>query len=447
MSRSLAISCERVSQQADDPLEQRTWAAMRIYAGQRCVTRWLERESKQEADSIYIPAFPVARWVVMNWWALLNEPCPEESPPGPSAAWSARERAWLERHCLRSAESGLFLPRLSMWNDGRYFNAHWVPDPDDLYETMPGPFLYGSSDSLNIHEAEDALRSFVVTVLRWLEDVPESRADRLRANWQAITDADPQEAAFCKAAGRMGLDPYESSSWPIGLIDLLEALSPEDPDPILTDFLSAATAKNAVPLWDWVSHAQQVGKLGRAQEAPPLPLKLVGHAGQAGVAAARRLRQKLDIDDNRVLPDIQKIAEQCGLGRLVFQECNHLPEKAIRAAVGWRAGSGPVVLGPLPQSDEGQRFLEARGLFHAAFMCQRGARLITQTHDWDQQASRGFAAELLAPRAALTAEVTEDLDEDEVADAISVLAQKYHVHTELVRRQLQNATREAMDAP
>ena len=74
-------------------------------------------------------------------------------------------------------------------------------------------------------------------------------------------------------------------------------------------------------------------------------------------------------------------------------------------------------------------------------MCQRGARLITRTHDWDQQASRGFAAELLAPRAALAAAVPADLDEDERADAIAGLAENYQVHPELIRRQLQNAVR------
>lgn len=74
-------------------------------------------------------------------------------------------------------------------------------------------------------------------------------------------------------------------------------------------------------------------------------------------------------------------------------------------------------------------------------MCQRGARLITRSHDWDQQASRGFAAELLAPRAALAAEMPVDLDEDERADAITNLAERYQVHPELIRRQLQNADR------
>jgi len=439
VSRSLSISCEHVTQPTDDPLEERTWAAIRIYAAQRCVTRWLERQSQQESDTIYVPAFPLARWVIMNWWSLLNESCHQESPPASGAVWTTAERSWLERHCLRSAESGLFLPQLALWNDGRYFNAQWAPDADDSYLSMPGPFLYGSHAAIAVPEAEDALRSFVDTVLRWIEDSTDPRAERLRANWQAITNADSQEVAFCRAAGRMGLDPYELSLWPAGLVELLETVSAENPPPIVTDFLSAAAPDRAAPLWEWVEQTQQTGHLGPTANPPPSLLIPGRHAGQAGVAAAVQLRRQLGLDDQVVLPSIESIAQASALGTITFEEHNHLPDKSIRAAVGWQADSKAVVLGPKAQSPEAQRFLQARGLFHAAFMCQRGPRLITRTHDWDQQASRGFAAELLAPRAALTAQVPADLDEDERGDVITRLATKYQVHPEVIRRQLQNA--------
>lgn len=440
MSRSLSISCERVPQQADDPLEQQTWAAVRLYAAQRCVTRWLDRDSQQEIDTIYVPAFPLVRWVVMNWWALLNESCIEEAPPSLRAVWTEREQAWLQRHCLRSAESGLFLPRFSIWNNGRHLSANWLADAEDSCLTMPGPFLYGSSATIDIQEAEDALRSFVGTVLRWIDNSTDDRAVRLRDNWQAITNADPQEAAFCRVAGRMGLDPYDISLWPDGLEILLVALSEESPPPIVTDFLSAAAPEDATPLWNWVNQARQAGSLGPASKSPPLALELNTYAGQAGATAAHRLRKQYGIDD-AALPSVEDVAETVGLGPIVFQDYNDQPDRAIGAAVGWRSGGEAVVLGPKRRSMESQRFLLARGLFHATFMCERGARLITRTHDWDQQASRGFAAELLAPRAALAAAVPADLDEDERADAINGLAQTYLVHTELIRRQLQNAAR------
>jgi len=305
---------------------------------------------------------------------------------------------------------------------------------------MPGPFLYGSSAVIDVQGAEDALRSFVGTVLRWIENSTDRRAVQLRNNWEAITNADPQEAAFCRAAGRMGLDPYDMSSWPAGLVELLETLSEDNPPPIVTDFLSTAAAETAATLWNWVNHARKAGDLGPAAKSPPLALNPYTYAGQAGVTAAHRLREQAGIDDAKV-PSVEAVADRIGLGPIVFEDYNHQPGTAIRAAVGWRGGGQAVVLGPTPQSTQSQRFLLARGLFHATFMCERGARLITRTHDWDQQASRGFAAELLAPRAALAAAVPANLDEDERADAITDLAQTYQVHTELIQRQLQNAAR------
>jgi hypothetical protein len=440
VSKLLSISCERAPQDADDLLERQTWAAIRIYAGQRCVTRWLDRDSQQEIDTIYIPAFPLARWIAMNWWALLNEPCSEELPPAPGAAWTERERAWLRRHCFRSAESGLFLPRLSIWNNGNYLGANWVADPDEAYQTMPGPFLYGSSAALDMEGAEDTLRAFVVTVLRWIERSTDLRAIRLRDNWTAIISADDQETAFCRAAGRMRLDPYDNPLWPTGLTELLETLSEGNPSPLAWDFLAVAVPEDATALWGWVSRARDAGALGPLAKSPPLELRADPYAGQAGVIAARRLRTRLGIGD-APLPGIEEVADAVGLGPIEFQDFNHQPGAAIRGAVGWQDERKAVVLGQRHKSIEGQRFLLARGLFHATFMCQRGARLITRSHDWDQQASRGFAAEFLAPRAALVNAVPIDQDEDEQSDAIGEIAQRYHVHPELVRRQLQNAAR------
>ncbi len=166
-------------------------------------------------------------------------------------------------------------------------------------------------------------------------------------------------------------------------------------------------------------------------------------AGQAGVNAARQLRRRLGIDDAATLPGVADVMEQTGLGRIAFEENNHQPPGSVRAAVGWQSSGKAAILGPEPHSPESKRFMLARGLFHAAFLCQNGARLLTRAHDWDQQASRGFAAELLAPRAALAAEVPANLDDDERDDRIADLARKYEVHPELVRRQLQNASRQA----
>lgn len=441
VSRSLSIRCERIVQPALDLLEERTWSSLRIYAAGRCVTRWLERDTQEEMESIYVPAFQLARWIVANWWSLLNESCHGETPPSPGAygIWTTPQRHWLERHCLRSADSGIFLPRLTLWHDGYRINAHWVPDSENAYSTMPGQFLFGSSVRLDPRDVEDALREFVITVLRWLEEEPDPRVSRLQANWEAIANASPEEVAFCRAAGRLGLDPYQLSSWPEGLPELLEtALSDQNPEPIVHDFLSAVVPSDLQPLWAWLVNLRDSVQLYGTQNQAYGNLDWHGHAGQAGFEAAYRLRQKINLDDDAKINQVTDVAHEMSLGGLIFQDYNHIPSHSIKAVVGWHKDPNPTLIGPIPPLSSSRRFIEARALFHAAFLCEHGPRLVTRAHDWDQQASRGFAAELLAPRQALLARLS-DVDIDDRADPIGRLAQEYDVSSELISRQLQNA--------
>src|SRR5438046_1105392 len=107
MSGSLVIECDWLDQPlAADLLERRTWASFRIHASGRAVTRLWDRESLAERTSLYIPLFPIARWVVSNWWALFYEPSRSENVPTAAEFLSSDQRSWLQRHCLRAAESG-----------------------------------------------------------------------------------------------------------------------------------------------------------------------------------------------------------------------------------------------------------------------------------------------------------------------------------------------------
>ena len=77
MSRFLSIECDPIDQPAaDDPVERRTWCAFRMRVGGRTVTRMWDKTLGEERSLLYLPAFPIAQWLVENWWALLNEPPP-----------------------------------------------------------------------------------------------------------------------------------------------------------------------------------------------------------------------------------------------------------------------------------------------------------------------------------------------------------------------------------
>jgi len=331
------------------------------------------------------------------------------------------------------------MPRLSLWHDGYRINAHWVPDFENAYSSMPGQFQFGSSVRLNPIDVEDALREFIIKVLGWVESVSDPRVARLQSNWKAIVDASPEEASFCRAAGHMGLDPYELSTWPEELPQFIETtLSDAEPKPLANDFLSAVEPVDAVPLWKWVDGMQKSEQLQCTTNEMPVPLNMHGHAGQAGFEAAYKLRRKFEIDTNQKIERVTDLAGALECGQLTFHEHNHVPSKSVIAAVGWHQKDGAVIAGPVPSASTDRRFMQARGLFHASFMCQDGPRLITRAHDWDQQASRGFAAEILAPRRALL-EHLSGVDDDDRASYIDELANKYEVSSLLISRQLQNA--------
>src|ERR1039458_3812421 len=72
-----------------------TWARMEIYAHGDAVTRVESRRSQSVRTGIYVPLFPIAEWMVANWWFLWEE-------------W--RGDAGGPRHCLLAAREGFVLP-------------------------------------------------------------------------------------------------------------------------------------------------------------------------------------------------------------------------------------------------------------------------------------------------------------------------------------------------
>ncbi len=223
MLRFLSIECEWIDQPAAaDVLERKTWADIRIRVAGRAVTRVWDRRSLAERVSIFVPAFTLARWIVQNWWALLYEPIRSERVPQHGAISAPSHLAWLRRHCLRAAKSGLVLPRASLYSDGRGVCVTWSADEPASYPHMPAEFIEGGAVQLEREEAADGLKAFVVEVLRRINGEDDARAVQLRANWEAITTDDSEEAQFCRAAGRLGLDPYQEDAHVSELVDLID---------------------------------------------------------------------------------------------------------------------------------------------------------------------------------------------------------------------------------
>jgi Zn-dependent peptidase ImmA (M78 family) len=387
-----------------------------------------------------VPTFPLARWIVNNWWALFYEPCRADRPPAETDRWFPEQRRWIHRHCLRSAESGLFLPYIHFYSNGPATSICWFADDDHSYRSMPGYFLNDGLATIHTRDVITGMSEFVVRVLGWCEGLVDSRVDRLRADWNAITDADAEERAFCRAAGRMGLDPYCIETWDDGLVDLFSGvLGTRADEAIVDDLLESAEPASARELWAWVasteaSYGLKAGAVGEMSSADE-----VRTAKDQGYKAARKVRQIAGLNATSPIDDISSVARMVAGRPFSFEDHDNLPGRAVLAAVGWRDGKEAIIAGPRPARSDSSRFLESRGLYHALVGCRLGPRLVTRAHTWDQQAARAFAAEFLAPQSALCEHVTSDMDLDERRELLQELAVNFNVSTEVIGFQLRNA--------
>ena len=211
--------------------------------------------------------FPIAEWIVSNWWALLNEPCRTEKLPKASAATYL---PWIKRHCLRAAESGLLLPALYFFNDGRGIRAEWEADEQEALPNMPGWFGDSGLSHLDTEMTKDALARFVSEILERVKEARDERVHDLNVNWSAIQGADADEARFCLVAGRMGLNPYDPKETSDALGKFIEQAL-DDPDlPLARDLTEVAEAESVAGQWTWVRNTTKALKLGPSPKPPPI---------------------------------------------------------------------------------------------------------------------------------------------------------------------------------
>jgi hypothetical protein len=154
-----------------------------------------------------------------------------------------------------------------------------------------------------------------------------------------------------------------------------------------------------------------------------------------GYSLAAMVRERAGLGPALPMQSVAAVAQKVAGRSFRPSEQNHVPGHGVRAVVGWTAGGAIVIAGPRPQRTDAERFLDARGLFHALFTCDRSERLVTRAYTWDQQASRAFAAELLAPRAALVARAPQQADRA----TVDQLAQEFAASTKVIENQLENA--------
>ena len=410
------------SPRARAPELDATWARLEIDIGSESATKVEATRSQSVRRGIYVPLYPVAEWMIVNWWSLWHE-------------WRKDGREC--GHHLLTAREGFALPDVRFWPTETTMEVTWQP----LDSPSAGvSFLSGGNEVVPKPVVRQEFCRLIQSVLERLESrkVPDSY---LAEEWAAIQSAeqDPEQRAFCERAARLGCDPFAMDDQ---LAHRLEQVGSLLPDGLLDDFCDSiqtaefTSASQAVE--DFLAKARSESPAaGRWSECAA---QLQKHASsipwKEGYQQARALRLHLGLQSTSLV-NLQTLQEQMG-----SLEIRHLaPFGGIDAVSAPSLTSAPVLgLRDRPREDQ-TRFNICRALANS--LKSEQPSLVTRGRSEYQQRNRAFAAEFLAPAELIRNRIkrTRLGDED-----VEELAREFQVSDLIVRHQIQNHHLARLDA-
>jgi hypothetical protein len=403
-----------------------TWASLSILIDGAPITELHDRHAKSLRTSVFLPMFPLAEWIVHNWWFLQSE---TERANDKSETGHSFDR----RHNLRWAREGFALPSLRLVTLGEHVHAQWQPlDIPDAGIKFTG----AGSAFLPRNAVEDSLRAFVDAVVTRLDE-HNLFGTPLQEDWAAIQTADTEEQEFCNAAARLGVDPYAVEKKLEA--DILQAATTIRAD-ILDDFFSLTDAaqltKQATSLAMAVDSiavdSDDVDALRKVRTRAP-NLQTHHNPWETGYRYASELRARLNGGAWKS-GSLEDLAERLDIELDRCLLTNNSDCGFIDALAGPNKRSNPKILIEKKRADARQ-FAFCRALFEHLTSPRDHYALVSRLQLERQQMNRAFAAEFLAPRELLKKELSGDLvGEDEIND----LATDYGVSAFAIRHQIEN---------
>jgi hypothetical protein len=255
----------------------------------------------------------------------------------------------------------------------------------------------------------------------------------LSDEWAAIQATDNEEAEFCIAAARLGLDPYtEAKKYEDEILRAADVLS-ED---LLGDFLDAADPQQIGASLDWVNAVSKDVEMLTAPEEGRLAAVTSSAAEstnwstlpawEIGWEQARTIRAALGVRDDETF-DVE---------RNIANAVRPIADRGLQALGRTEPGRSPSVILGRSSTENAKRFALARAAWHVLWR-ESPAFLITSAYTDRQKVERAFAAELLAPAAGIADRLGGDpatAGLDEIEDA----ARHFRVSPMIVQHQIEN---------
>jgi hypothetical protein len=365
------------------PLLDDTLGRLAIRIGPDVATRF-RTDNGQEGDQLLIPTYGLAEWIAANWWPLLFEPPKRED--------FEDDVEYRARHWLGAARQGFALPDLWLCPAGGKLEI--IGSAAQLRFARLSFLVEIGEAVVETAVTREALGKFVDGVIARL-NARGRPASPLHDMWRAVRETAPETEDYCRLIGALGLSPYEDDHPEIDrvldrLCDSLDRL-------LVTDLCEAADATTFPALAELT--------LGIAEQLAAAPPAELGHllavdlppdheryAWQWGLAAAHQVRRKFHISN----ADPQ--GGQQFLTALGLDQVRPLDWRAERVSGGLRRRDDRLQLVVFDELPPQQRFTTARAAF-LAWAGSLGDHLVSDAITRDQQASRAFAAEMLAPTA------------------------------------------------
>ena len=369
------------------------------------------------SDAVRVPAVYLAEGIATDWWSIFGR----------------RDR----RHSLRPYRTGFILPDLSFGCDGSTFEASAEP----MYCENPGLlFGVGGIETMPRHEAEAELARFIETV-----------ADMLRGNglehselilqWDRVSASriDPDESAFCEAAGALGVDPYAIDEADAQYIEHAGRMFEAD---ALGEFLAGVSENDRALRNRILESAFNIRQTNGNNSALPVlrsaavevsnrldPRTHGEPAWATGYRNAQAFRNVIDLRECAPV-SVNKIAATLGNG--AFQYENDLV--GILALVS-REDDIHIRLRETAYAVSSRNFNFARAIGDAVCFPDGSHSVINRLQQAERQAmSRAFAAEFLAPAEQVFGMADDGLATDQIAEA-------FRVSEFVIERQVENRDR------
>jgi hypothetical protein len=196
-----------------DPVLHQTWGMLRITVNDEIVTAYANKLSRAIQEGPSVSVFPMARYLVSNWWRLTNESLADERMLASPGRRSLTVEPWLRAHNLFYSREGMAYPDLALYSVDRRIGikyAKWASPH------LSGSFLAEGTALLPAKPVIDELARFMDQVYLRLKDLPpparaSDEVNEVLERWQFIRDCSDEQRRLGRRLAMFGIEPFEES--------------------------------------------------------------------------------------------------------------------------------------------------------------------------------------------------------------------------------------------